>query len=258
MEIWIIELGLDSFIGIANVLDDMGNRAVDRPDGSGCHDITSFMYYLRYNKNMNILAAIETLSHKRKAFHSEADFQFSLAWEIQESKPECQVRLEYSPSAINPAVHIDICVLFKNEVIPIELKYLKKKLKFQENGEQFDLRDNGAQDISRYDFLKDVQRIEHFKQSLPGVKQGYVILLTNDPAYWTAKNNRNTIDNSFLIDEGKSITGKLAWAEHAGPGTMKGREKPIEIEGCYFVQWHDFSFVNSSSAGTFRYLMIDV
>ncbi len=207
---------------------------------------------------MNILATIESLNHKRKIFHSEADFQFALAWEIRESIPDCQVRLEYSPATINPAVHIDICVLFKNEIIPIELKYLKKGLKFQENDEQFDLRDNGAQDISRYDFLKDVQRIEYFKQSLPGVKQGYVILLTNDPAYWATSIHKNTIDNSFRIEEGKLITGKLAWSEYAGQGTMKGREKPIEIEGCYRVQWYDFSFVNSSSAGTFRYLIIDV
>jgi hypothetical protein len=222
-------------------------------------DITSFINYMRYNQNMNILTAIETLSHKRKVFHSEADFQFALAWEIHEQNPDSQVRLEYSPAGITPVVHIDICVLLNNEVIPIELKYLKKKLKFQENDEQFDLRDNGAQDISRYDFLKDVQRIEHFRQTLPGIKQGYVILLTNDPVYWkTGNNNNNTIDSSFRIEEGKFITGKLAWSEHAGPGTMKGREKPIEIEGCYPVQWHDFSFVNSSSAGTFRYLIIDV
>ena len=80
---------------------------------------------------MDIYAAIELLSYKRKIFHSEADFQFALAWEIQELNPTCHVRLEYVPAAIVPTMHIDIFVHQKSEMIPIELKYLKKRIKYQ-------------------------------------------------------------------------------------------------------------------------------
>ena len=35
-----------------------------------------------------------SLADMRKVFHSEADFQHSLAWHIHQAMPESQVRLE--------------------------------------------------------------------------------------------------------------------------------------------------------------------
>lgn len=37
------------------------------------------------------------LSLWRPIFHSEADFQFSLAWIIKEIYPNCEIRLEFVP-----------------------------------------------------------------------------------------------------------------------------------------------------------------
>lgn len=207
---------------------------------------------------MDIYAAIESLSIKRKIFQSEADFQFALAWEIQELNPTCHVRLEYVPAAINPTMHIDIFVHQNTELIPIELKYLKKRIKYQENEELFDLRENGAQDISRYDILKDIQRIERLKSELDGVRRGYVIVLTNDPAFWKAGSSRKTIDHAFRLSEGMAITGNLSWTELAGAGTTKGRKKAIQISGNYLTQWKDYSKLIEVPAGTFRYLLISV
>jgi len=144
--------------------------------------------------DMNIAAVIASLSRKRKVFHSEADFQFALAWEIHELYPDCHIRLEYTPAVIDSTVRIDICVLLKGELIPIELKYLKKRLHYQDGDEIYKLRENGEQDLSRYDFLKDIQRIEYFKQNISNISRGYAILLTNDPAYWKVGSKRVTID----------------------------------------------------------------
>ena len=207
---------------------------------------------------MEINRAIESLMAKRKIFHSEADFQFAFAWELQLLNPSAQVRLEYSPASISPTMHIDIVIQLNDEIIPIELKYLKKKLQHQENDEQFILRDNGAQDISRYDILKDLQRIERLKQDLAGVKCGYALVLSNDPSYWKTSSNRDTIDHEFRLDEGKTITGRLTWDETAGPGTTKGREMPIDISGQYSIKWKDYSKINDTTSGTFRYLLLTV
>lgn len=47
---------------------------------------------------MDLLPVIELLRQKRPIFHSEADFQFALAWEIQRLYTSTVVRLEYSPA----------------------------------------------------------------------------------------------------------------------------------------------------------------
>ena len=46
---------------------------------------------------MDIDGLMAKLSKRRQIFHSEADFQHALAWEIHLANPDCQVRLEFSP-----------------------------------------------------------------------------------------------------------------------------------------------------------------
>lgn len=58
---------------------------------------------------MELLPIIELLRQKRSLSYSEADFQFSLAWEIQLSYPNTEIRLEYPP-ANEPNKYIDILV----------------------------------------------------------------------------------------------------------------------------------------------------
>ena len=51
------------------------------------------------------------LSKSRPIFHSEADFQHALAWQIHERLPDCQVRLEYNPlPAQKKRMYLDIWV----------------------------------------------------------------------------------------------------------------------------------------------------
>lgn len=47
------------------------------------------------NSTLDIEKCMKSLSEKRPIFHSEADFQFALAWEIQKEYPKANVRLEY-------------------------------------------------------------------------------------------------------------------------------------------------------------------
>jgi hypothetical protein len=59
-------------------------------------------------------------------------------------------------------------------------------------GEPFELPDQSAQEISRYDVIKDVVRMESFVAD--GVaERGRVIVLTNDPAYWQPGRSAETI-----------------------------------------------------------------
>lgn len=49
---------------------------------------------------LNIDRVIYELSKRRPIFHSETDFQFSLAWIIKEQYPNCDIRLEFVQNLI--------------------------------------------------------------------------------------------------------------------------------------------------------------
>ena len=57
-------------------------------------------------------------------------------------------------------MHIDILVIIDNCWYPIELKYKTLKCSIISDGENFYLKNHGAEDLGKYDFHKDVQYIE--------------------------------------------------------------------------------------------------
>lgn len=200
----------------------------------------------------DIAQILLTLAKKRPLFHSEADFQHSLAWEIQRHKPAGLLRLEYPYS--NKRKYLDILVKDQQALICIELKYKTEVYKESVDGEAFDLLYQGAQDIARYDFLKDIQRLEQYH----GMTKGYAIFLTNDRKYWEPSRYLNTIDAEFRIHEGRFLQGSFSWAKRAGEGTIHGRKEKIRLKGKYTLHWEDYSEVDEKPNGKFRYLLIAI
>jgi len=207
---------------------------------------------------VDLTSAIEMLSHKRKIFVSEADFQFSLAWHIQQQYPDAAIRLEYCPVDIDKSMHVDILVKMNDQYFPIELKYFKQGCDVIVDGERFVLKNQGAQDISRYDFLKDITRIERLIMAESKFSKGYVVVLTNDPTYWNVSVNTKTCDAEFRINNGAVKSGELSWAKHTGKGTMTGREKPLNLMGSYTMAWQDYSKIDEGRAGSFKLLCLQV
>ena len=107
----------------------------------------------------NIQEILKISLKDRNVFHSEADFQHHLAWCIHTELQDSKLRLEYplSKNNSNRREYCDI-VLKSPHNIGIELKYKTKLLTANVKNEYFELKNQGAQDIGRYDFLKDVQR----------------------------------------------------------------------------------------------------
>jgi len=207
--------------------------------------------------SMDITAILHTLSQKRPIFHSEADFQHALAWEIHEAIIGSSIRLEYKPQSIKDRIYLDLWVLDGSKKIPIELKYKTRKMKVIYNNETFELTDQGAQDLGRYDFLKDIQRVEQVIAAEESEK-GYVILLTNDSAYWKFPYRLDTVDAAFRIHEGREVTGELAWSDLAAAGTTKSRETPIQLYNTYLLNWFDYSMHGEINYGQFRLLIVEV
>ena len=204
--------------------------------------------------NVNLTSIIESLKKERQVFHSEADFQFALAWQIQRAYPDAKVRLEYCP-AQKPNMHIDIVVTLNNKTICIELKYKTLKLNLESDGETYNLKGHGAEDIGKYLFLKDLQRIEMLCDSSSIFSYGYVVFLTNDPTYWKPKRiNKETAAEAFRLHDGAQLHGNLDWGLNTGEGTKRGHEEPIELVGDYDVNWKNYSVVSNGRNGTFKYL----
>ncbi|MGC5617260.1 hypothetical protein [Georgenia sp. Z1491] len=198
-----------------------------------------------------VAAVVPLLSHERRVFHSEADFQFALGMAVRE-ETGARVRLEV---AVKPGVHLDMMVTDSQTgaQTAVELKYLKAAWRGTVDDEQYQLPGHDARDLGGYDCLKDLRRNEDFVAVEQG-RSALLVVLTNDPGYWSPpKNGGTTNAEDFRIHEGAVIEGVREWGPGAGPGTKSGgRAAPIELRGTYQPRWHDYSRLDGPR-GLFRY-----
>lgn len=204
---------------------------------------------------------LRELSQKRPIFHSEADFQHALAWEIHQEFNQIGIRLErrFKVNDLRK-IYVDILLMIDNAAIAIETKYTTKKLEIKLNDEEFLLKDHSALDLRRYDFLLDIYRIEKLKSGGKIVK-GYAVFLTNNMDYWKETKSTNTNDEDFRIHQGRKIQANevLRWALKTGKGTKKGRERPLKFKKDYSFEWELYR--EGEIEGThyeFKYLLVEV
>ena len=75
----------------------------------------------------------------------------------------------------------------------------------------FDLRDHSANVMDRYDFCRDIAKLEPATES-GMTKSGYAVFLTNDPQYWNVPASPDTNDTQCRLHDSRDITGILSWA----------------------------------------------
>ncbi|MGC8977214.1 MAG: hypothetical protein ACP5OB_06290 [Candidatus Ratteibacteria bacterium] len=177
---------------------------------------------------------LKELSKERPVFHSESDFQHALAWKIHQKYPNLKIRLEKREEINNEEIYFDIFIFGCHRIYAIELKYKTAKLEITlpNLNERYILKKQGAQDQARYDFCKDIERLEKFFKKYKGT--GFAVFLTNDSMYWKKPSkNLNTNDKEFRIHQGKILKGCLKWKEGASQGTIQRREEGINLTGTY-------------------------
>lgn len=153
---------------------------------------------------------IKFLERNKHIFTNERDLQMHLAIALANEYGVDSVEVEYFipgetfieksypwkqlyKSTCNQDMRIDIVVQRGSEFVPIELKYKTKAIK-EDSIKRFGkplvgaqlVKDQSAQDLGRYDFWKDVRRLELVKEVFPNVKKGIVLFVTNDKAYCKA------------------------------------------------------------------------
>ena len=209
----------------------------------------------RVAMSVGIIAnSLKALARRRPLFHSEADLQHALAWQLQLDHPQAQLRLETRPLH-GKAVFLDLALMLDGQRVAVELKYLVRGLQVDLEGELFTLRHQSAHDVRRYDVVKDLCRLEDIVRA-GAADVGVLVALTNDPAYWTSGRG-GTIDAAFRLHEGQVLGGSVGWAAHAGAGTTDKRTEMLSLAGRYPLQWTDYSDVGGS-AGRFRALIVEV
>jgi hypothetical protein len=127
-----------------------------------------------------ISRAIERLAERRPLFHSEADFQLALAWQLQQDEPSAELRLEKRIDV--PRVELDILSVLDGRRYGLGLKFPRSKLDVEVAGERFVLR-TGAPVLDRYDVLRDVARLERLVAE-GIIDEGCGVVLTNVPGLW--------------------------------------------------------------------------
>ena len=208
---------------------------------------------------LDITKLMKGLASDRPVFHKEADFQLALARRIRAECWDPCVRLEHPVEWTGPRKRIYVDLYLPSSKVAVELKYRTQALQSNCKGECFDLCYQSAHDTGRYDFLKDVQRLERLSE-LPDVQTGLAVLITNDPLYWgePSPDWQETNDAQFRLHEGRTIKGKMEWSKRAGAGTTKGRRSPIVLTGSYCLQWQDYADVGDGRYRRFRYLAIQI
>ncbi|HUW15399.1 MAG TPA: hypothetical protein VM537_37155 [Anaerolineae bacterium] len=208
---------------------------------------------------LELRGVLARFATRRPIFHSEADFQHELAWEIRESCracPACAIRLEAPFQALEKRGHLDIVVRCADGHAAIELKYKTRRLQTLVSAEEFSLLDQSAPDHGRYDFCKDIERLERFVSRNPDAR-GFALLLTNDPTYWKSPRKEDTVDADFRLHDKRVLAGRLKWQGRFSKGTVVGREAEINIRGAYRLAWQDYAAVDDQPHGRFRYALVE-
>ena len=192
--------------------------------------------------NFDIRNVIAFLKEKRKSFVSEADFQFALAWEIQNLYPDAKILLEY-PVDFDKSMHLDILVILNNKWIPIELKH--KTI------------EHGAIDLGGYNYFKDISRIEKVRKNKPlEFYKGYAIMITNFVNYKKPPQNNNVAYWDFRLEQDRKIkeNSVLSFKEKF---KLAKDYSPIELENEYTFKWDIYSKENDNNEDETWYILIN-
>lgn len=208
---------------------------------------------------IDIFKVLQELAVTRPIFHSEADFQHALAWEIQRKYQKVAIRLEYPIQTDEDQMHLDVWVHDSDYAIGIELKYKTRLIQTQIGTENFSLKKQSGQPVGRYDFVKDICRLEKMQEAdlTKGIDKGYAVFLSNDSSYWEPPKTLDTKDKDFRFHEGMLLRGEMQWND-AGQGTRKNREAPLHVTNDYLISWHEYSDVGSAPNSNFRYTVVEV
>ncbi|WP_297979022.1 hypothetical protein [uncultured Capnocytophaga sp.] len=215
----------------------------------------------------------EFLENTKEPFYNECEFQMYLALFLKEKG--YNIYLEYSvpldcekvqgeinkrkkrgesiPFSNREKMDIDIVIEKDNFFYPIELKYKTRSIQIdlKRFGEDLKdskfLKDQGAIPIGRYDFWKDVARLEFIKESFKQkICKGFCVFLTNEKKY---KEEEIKTSEMFTMEKGKPHKGLLCFKT---PSLAKKYKEFSLLENHQIEEWKELSSIG------FHYCIVEV
>lgn len=244
-----------------------------------------------FKKQNAIYEILESFGKEKRIFQNEAQFQHELAIEIANNYLDEDTKVILELSSVTNVVmdrngkssrkkdESDIIIKnSKGEYIVVELKYKTIESSYGRNiyGD-IDLSYQGAADLGKYDYLKDIYRIEQFKeqQSItftinPVLKKyiaGYAIILTNENKYWLMSKELsfNNTDMNYCITDNDAIDNniQLEWqiikkknGKEVGNGKPFKQRPPLQFRNKYKFKWLDYCDIQNKPK--FRYLITNI
>lgn len=199
---------------------------------------------------------------KNGPFMNERDLQMHLAIALKNSPHNYdKVEVEYYVplKALGKSyiwkneMKVDIVVEKGGEFIPIELKYKTKSIpdlqipRFNEKIKDAEIiKDQSAQNLAKYDFWKDVRRIELLEKRFKAVTGGLAIFLTNDPSY-----QREPKENAM------SYTHSIEGGDH-GPvrNALSDERIQFRLRQNYTIEWS--ADLDKDNPNQFEYILLQV
>lgn len=219
---------------------------------------------------VDIMNVLQNLAVSRPAFCSEADFQLSISWELktylaQHQNESYEIFLERRFEIDTKDCYVDICLESEEELYLIELKYKTIRdtvLISNRLSSKHTLKEQAANDLGRYGYLKDIYRIEKILNGISKpVKKGFAIILTNDSKYYKEPiKPLTTIDCTFRIHERTTplnpFVNPIAWTLKNGkPKWLTNNYSSFAIQHIPSFGWRSYSMQTNS---TFKYLLTEI
>lgn len=208
----------------------------------------------------DIYKVLNELSKTNPLFCSELEFQFYLAWKIKEIYgKKFKIFIEYRlKNYEGKNRNIDLLLIDSGgNYIPIELKYKTSKFEQVWNGITYQLKEQSANDLSKYGHLKDISRIEYFKETEKKFIVGYAIIITNQSRTWQKILNPKQTDYEFSLEDGITVCkGIKKWNKETSEYNQKNNP-PIILKNDYIINWQDYFDFNEQH-GLFRLLITEI
>jgi len=137
-------------------------------------------------------------------------------------------------------IYIDIVLEKDNQYYPVEIKYKTQQqplphLVFGQNVNVL-LGQHGAQNIGRYDFWKDVKRVEFFEATFHLAQRGVVLFVSNDGSYQNEPLNQNAGYAPFSIHQGRHVLAGTQLNWNGAPKIAAGRPG-FFVNYDYTINW---------------------
>ncbi len=152
-------------------------------------------------------------NQKEIIYYNEASVQLKIGFELFK-RLKTEPVLEYRIKETNE--YLDIFIEYDNKKYGIELKYKTKKIN------EYDFKNQGAQNNGKFDFIKDISRIEKFIE-VEEIDAGFAILITNDDLYCKPARLGTKVKAFDLID--KETDNKKILQKGSYKAEWKGRKQ---------------------------------